>query len=177
MPNSNSNEVNAKLMAMLDREEIREIPHRFARGLDRCDRALIESCFHPDGTDDHGFFQGSAEEFCDWVMAQLENYDSTQHIISTQNVEINESAAVCESYFVSFHLMPNEAGPKEIIVAGRYLDEMEKRDGHWKISHRRCIFDWNRMTDASPLPPRDPDPRHTGKRFPDDGSYAVFSKL
>ena len=165
----------AKLEALLDREEVKSIPHRFARGLDRCDRALIESCFHPDGIDDHGFFKGNAEEFCDWVMEELKKYQASQHIIATQNVEVTGSKAVCESYFIAMHIVANPEGNKEIVVAGRYLDSMEKRDGTWAITLRRCVFDWNRMVDAAPLPARDPDPRQTGQRFPNDISYALFS--
>lgn len=177
MSEPNSNDQNAKLTAMLDREEIKAVPHRFARGLDRVDRALIESCFHPEGVDDHGFFKGNAVEFCDWVMEELKKFDASQHIIATQNVEVNGLKAVCESYFIAFHTMPTPDGVKELIVAGRYLDEMEKHDGSWKIKLRRCVFDWNRMKDASPLPSRDPDPRYTGTRFPEDDSYDIFSKL
>ncbi|MGB1867834.1 MAG: hypothetical protein ACPHLL_00980, partial [Porticoccaceae bacterium] len=60
-----------KIAEMLDMQEVKSIAHRFARGLDRCDRQIIESCFHEDGMDDHGFFKGSAAEFCDWVMKEL----------------------------------------------------------------------------------------------------------
>lgn len=177
MTESNSNEINTKLAALLDREEIKALPHRFARGLDRSDRTLIESCFHPQGIDDHGFFKGSATEFCDWVMEELKKFDSTQHVIATQNVEVSGEKAVCESYFVAFHMMPTDDGLKELVVAGRYLDEMQKHEGLWKIKLRRCVFDWNKLSDAAPLPSRDPDPRYTGASFPEDDSYAFFSKL
>ena len=165
-----------KLLDMIAREEIKSIPHKFARGLDRCERALIESCFHPDGIDDHGFFRGNAEEFCDWVLEELKKYDASQHIIGTQNVELSGDTAFCESYFIAVHMIPNPKGATELIVAGRYLDTMENRDGDWKITLRRCVFDWNRMTDALPIPPRDPDPRCTGTRYPEDESYSSFFK-
>lgn len=177
MSESQATPDNARLAAMLDREEVKAIPHRFARGLDRCDRSLIESCFHPDGIDDHGFFKGNAEEFCEWVMESLKIYDASQHIIATQNVEVSGSKAACESCFIAIHMMPTPDGVKELIVAGRYLDEMEKRDGEWKITLRRCVFDWNRLTDAEPIPPRDPDARYLGKRSAEDDSYAMFAKL
>lgn len=177
MSENNSSEMNTKLEAMLDREEVKALPHRFARGLDRCDRALIESCFHPDGIDDHGIFKGNAQEFCDWVMVELQKYDASQHIIGTQNVEVAGSKAVCESYFIAVHIIPTPENTKELIVAGRYIDELEKREGEWKLTLRRCVFDWNRMTDSAALPSRDPDPRHLGKCFPDDDSYRSFSSL
>lgn len=177
MSKSNMELLESKLTNLIDTSDIKAVAHRFARGLDRCDRLLIESCFHPDGTDNHGFFKGSASEFCDWVMEELKKYQTTQHIISTQNVEINGQSAVCESYFMAFHLVSTPEGAKEVIAAGRYVDSMDKRDNVWKITHRQCIFDWNRIVPESPLPKLDPDPRTTGYLYPDDMSYNIFSKL
>ena len=178
MSESNIDEIKTQLTSIIDREEVKAIAHRFARGLDRCDRSIIESCFHSEGIDDHGFFKGNAKEFCDWVMVELKKYDASQHLIATQNVEVSGVIAVCESYFTAIHIIPNPEGPaKEVIVAGRYIDEAEKRDGVWKLTYRKCVFDWNRMRDSAPLPSRDPEPRHLGKQFPDDDSYAAFAKL
>lgn len=177
MTTQNSDDLNAKLTKMLDLNDIKEIPHRFARGLDRCDRSLIESCFHEDGIDDHGFFKGSASEFCDWVMEELKKYASSQHLVSTQNVELQGDSAVCESYFYAYHLVPTPDGHKDVVAAGRYLDTMEKRDGEWKITLRHAVFDWNKMTDSAPLPKRENDPRTLGANTPDDPSYHAFAGL
>ena len=164
---------------IVDEQDVKNVAHRFARGLDRADRAIIESCFHEDGSDDHGMFKGSAAEFCDWVMPQLENYTSTQHIISTQNAEIVGEKAVCESYFYSRHALPTEAGPMELISAGRYIDQIEKRDGVWKIKHRQAVFDWSRLVPDAAVP-RSPEAAALltqGARGKEDPSYAAFAAL
>ena len=168
-------DTNSALTELLDREKIKAIAPRFARGLDRCDREIIESCFHPDGIDDHGFFRGSATEFCDWVMGQLTRFSATQHMIASQSIEQNGSRAVCESYFVAVHIIPNPEGDKELTVAGRYVDQVEKRDDEWKITLRTCIFDWNRMTDAAPA--ASPEGRYIGQQNRDDVSYALFNAI
>ena len=169
---------NEQLGLMLDEFEIKKVAHRFARGLDRADKDMIQSCFHPDGTDDHGIFQGSASDFCDWVMNALENYRATQHIISTQNAEISGNKAVCESYFFAHHLMDNDAGSLEIIASGRYVDAMEKRDGVWKIKHRQAIFDWNRMGKEAPTPSNPKSHLMTkGTKGEGDKSYEMFNAL
>ena len=31
-----------------------------------------------------------------------------------------------------------------MVLGGRYLDKMRKRDGEWRIQDRRCSFDWYR---------------------------------
>ena len=167
------------LTALIDHQEIKKIPHLFARGLDRMDRDLIKSCFHEDGTDDHGMFQGTVEEFCEWVMPQLESYDATQHMISTQIVEMKGNSAVCESYFYARHALKMDGAPKELIAAGRYLDTFEKRDGVWKITHRKAVFDWNRLVDDMAIPSR-PEMEAVmtyGEQGKNDASYKIFEAL
>ena len=177
MSTSNSEQTNRKLVHLVDIQDIKAIPHRFARGLDRCDRDIIESCFHEDGIDDHGFFRGSAEEFCDWVMEELKKFTSSQHLITTQNAEINGDSAVCESYFYAYHLLPTPGGLKDLVVAGRYVDTMEKRNGEWKITLRLATFDWNRISDSSSLPVAENDPRTNGTNTKDDASYLAFVNI
>jgi len=164
---------------MLDEQAVKKVPHLFARGLDRADRHIIESCFHEDGTDDHGVFKGTAKEFCDWVMPQLSSFTSTQHIISTQIAEVKGDKAVCESYFYARHALSSDAGPKELIAAGRYIDTMEKRDGVWKITHRKSVFDWNKLVEDHAIPPRpEMDAVMTwGARDKTDPSYLAFKAI
>ena len=173
----NAEKLEQKLIGVLDMQEVKAVAHRFARGLDRCDRQIIESCFHKDGMDDHGFFKGSATEFCDWVMKELEKLTISQHLITTQNAEINGNSAMCESYFYAYHLMSTPNGDKDVIAAGRYLDTMEKRDGEWKITLRQATFDWNKITDAAPLPAPENDPRTVGTNSKEDASYAAFANI
>jgi SnoaL-like domain len=47
------NEVRARL-------DIHDVLARYCRGADRCDAALMQSCFHEDAVDEHGFFNGPA---------------------------------------------------------------------------------------------------------------------
>ena len=124
-----SSQADSRYAAMVDVCEIKALPHRLARGLDRCDRALILSCFHEDGMDDHGFFRGTAGEFCDWAIETLRQFDRSQHLISTQNVELSGDVAFCESYFTAHLRTVGPGDAQDIVNAGRYLDTMEKRNG------------------------------------------------
>jgi len=108
-------------------------------------------------------------------MEELKKYKSSQHLVTTQNVELNGDKAVCESYFYAYHLVPTPDGTKDVVAAGRYVDNMEKRDGEWKISLRLAVFDWNKITDSAPLPARDEDPRTLGAHFPKDASYSAHA--
>ena len=129
-------------------QKITAIIYRLARGLDRRDKALLASCFHDDATDDHGLFKGSATEFCAWLVETLGNYERTQHFISNINMTINGDKAGTEAYFFAHHVVPGEDSKKDVIAAGRYCDNFEKRNGEWRIVHRKALYDWSRVEET-----------------------------
>src|SRR5687768_7203639 len=49
------------------RTEIHDTLMRYCRGVDRLDRDLILSAYHPGARDNHGSFDGPVEDFVDWV--------------------------------------------------------------------------------------------------------------
>ncbi|MGB3807057.1 MAG: nuclear transport factor 2 family protein [Erythrobacter sp.] len=138
-----------RLAAMLDKQDCTELVHRMARAIDRCDAELVGELFHPDATDDHGGFKGSAKDFVPWVMEVLGTMTRTQHVIGNVLIELDGDHARGESYFIAHHAIPGEDGSDTfMIAAGRYLDRFERRDGTWKISHRGAVYDWS---SAAPL--------------------------
>jgi hypothetical protein len=174
MSESNGWELTVRRIA--DRQEIAQVILRLARAIDRQDKALLDDCFHDDATDDHGLFKGTAREFSDWVMGQLKSYERTQHIIANQLIELDGDAASCESYFHAHHVVNSDNGAVNVVVAGRYLDRLARRDGAWKISHRGVVYDWNRVDPATDRWNEQPTmqalPR--GQASPLDPSYALF---
>ncbi len=166
----------AELHAVIDKQAISDVIHRLARAIDRCDKALIASCFHEDATDDHGSFKGTAAEFCDWVIPVLQSMEATQHNIHNVLIELSGSNALSESYFVAHHRIATPDGPNDMIAAGRYLDRFEKRDGKWRIAHRHAIYDWSRNDPSTCQWDKPPaaDILERGKRGETDPSYAHF---
>jgi hypothetical protein len=51
-----------------DRQDILDCLMRYSRGVDRLDRELLRSAYHPDAVDDHGMFAGGRDAFVDWVV-------------------------------------------------------------------------------------------------------------
>ena len=144
---SMSDEELKKLRDIIAEREIIATLYRLARGLDRNDKSLLASCFHEDATDDHGLFVGPADEFCDWVTGELQKYERTQHLITNVNIVVKEDKASSEAYFFAHHVIPGDA-KKDVIAAGRYLDHFERRNGEWKIKHRKAVYDWSRVDDT-----------------------------
>lgn len=121
-----------------------ETIYRFARGLDRRDEPTLRSVFHPNGTDDHGYWKGSGSDFVTWVLPLLGDMERTHHMIGNVLVDVNGDHAVAESYFVATHDISDADGSLlRMTTAGRYLDEFRMHEGQWLIFHRQAVYDWN----------------------------------
>ena len=123
-----------------DRQDIRDIVNKYCRGIDRLDREILESVYHPDAVDDHGVFAGTAKDFIDWVIQfHTTNQQRTLHLITTHNCELDGDVAHAESYFLYRAL--NRKPPFMNFATGRYLDRFERRAGRWAIAERICVVD------------------------------------
>lgn len=122
-----------------DRHEIWECMLRYTRGVDRGDKALMASAYHPDAWDDHAVASASGEEFCDWALSfHAEFQTKHQHMLTNHAVDLDGDVAHAETYYLFWG--ENVEGPP-IIGFGRYLDRLEKRDGKWAIAYRRCLIE------------------------------------
>jgi hypothetical protein len=134
------------VQALLDKLDIHETIMRYCRAIDRCDEELLRSVYHPDAWDNHGAFNGRAADFIPWVMDLLRRrYTSTTHAICNELIEVVDDAAWSEAYFFAFHRYARNGEEYDWIVAGRYVDRFERRDGAWKIAHRLAVMDWDRV--------------------------------
>ena len=137
-----------KLQYLLDRSEILDCIARHARGCDRFDSALLGSAYHEDGVDEHGLAINPGPKYAEWANAQhtrgsLQN----MHNITTHSCEIDGDVAHAESYVIGLFL--NADGKTARLLAGRYVDRLERRDGEWRIALRRSTVDVALAGDAS----------------------------
>jgi hypothetical protein len=133
-----------QIQNLIDKQAIQEVLVRYTHGIDRCDLDMLKSAYWPDGTDDHGTFSGNAMEFCETILQSLRPLDCTLHTISNILIELRGDEAKVETYCVAYHQFSSPDGPIEMVVAGRYLDHMIKRNDEWRIWHRLYVMDWNR---------------------------------
>lgn len=135
-------ELPRELRVLLDRQAIQDCLVRYCRGMDRLDRELLLSAYHPDAIDDHGMFVGGPEAFADFFLAfHDENQTATQHIITNHHCELEGDTAHCETYWL--YAAMNRQGPPLSLCGGRYVDRMERREGRWAIAARKCLVDWH----------------------------------
>lgn len=123
------------------KQAIREAAMTYSRGLDRQDKELFASCYHPDGIDDHGMFVGGADKFFDWTdPSHLKYFKRHQHFLGNHLSTLDGNTAHAETYYIFIGM--SDPDDKMAMFGGRYLDRLEKRDGKWKISARKCLVEW-----------------------------------
>ena len=134
------------LNELADREAIRECLYRYSRGVDRLDSDMIRSAYWEDCVDNHMSFRGNAEEFIAWSFPIMGSMDQTMHIIGNILMSIREDTADVESYFYGIHRINTpDGGKSDVIGAGRYVDQFEKRGEEWRIKERMVVTDWFRQ--------------------------------
>lgn len=129
---------------LADREAIRDVILRNARGSDRCDEQMLRSCYWPDATDDHLAFSGSADEFVAWSLPILTAMRFNMHMIGNMLIVIDGAEADVETYFQGYHSIEEHGARRDVFAAGRYLDTFERRGEEWRIVKRFVTVDWFR---------------------------------
>ena len=189
-----SHQMYASVVALMDREAIRECMFRYCRGIDRQDEAALRSAYWPDATDRHGPYQGSAQGFIDWALEKLRTQgERSVHNVANLSITLRGTHAAVETYFPALQRDRDAQGTaREVFLAGRYLDRFEKRGEEWRIAQRTVVYDWVRPlgtpegTEAERFGPRQPiggvrgdDPVHAllaatqPPRSPDDAGSAT----
>ncbi|OLT38390.1 hypothetical protein BJF79_27075 [Actinomadura sp. CNU-125] len=162
----------ARLEQMLDRQDVHDCLVRFCRGIDRFDRDLFLSAFHPDATIAAGDFVGGPSALYDWSSAMHEQgQTATQHNLLNHTCEISGHTAHTETYYI---FAARNRDDTNWIAGGRYIDRLERRGGAWRIALRTNVIEWSGTLPTMPLPFADvPDVHANGApaRGNDDPSY------
>ncbi len=170
----------ARLTELLDREAIRDCIYRYCRGIDRADEAALRSSYWPDATDRHGPYAGPVEGFFQWAREVFKTDARNVHQVSNVLIEFSDATtAAVESYFNALQRGAGKDGVvRQFLLAGRYCDRFEKRDGAWRVAKRVVAYDW---VEEQPVPdgseearfgPRQP----IGAKFPDDSVYQLLGR-
>lgn len=121
------------LQSLLDRQAIWDCMLRYCRGIDRFDRELVISAYHPDAIDDHRMFVGLGQQLADWANDYHgTHYDTHSHFVTNHYVELDGDVAHAETYFLVLARKANEVD----VLGGRYIDRFERRNGEWRIAAR-----------------------------------------
>jgi hypothetical protein len=129
-----------QLQYLIDRQQILDCIVRTSRGNDRFDGERISGAYHADGIHELGRLQicgsdyGTHANHAHAAIAEVNLHNVTMH-----SCEINGDVAHAESYVIGLFL--DKGCETARILAGRYIDRVERRDGQWKIVLRRATVE------------------------------------
>jgi hypothetical protein len=131
---------------LLNKQAITEVLYRYCRAMDRIDREMTLSIWHPDGTCNYSSTAGVADMlFRDYLTGSTmarQGFANHSHQITNILIEAEGDRAVSEAYFTaSLQTEPADGKVLEHLWRGRYLDRWSRRDGVWAIDHRQVVFD------------------------------------
>jgi hypothetical protein len=127
---------------ILSRQAITDMLYRWCRGVDRKDWPLVRSVFHSDGYDDHGVYRGNIEGLIAFLEERHQTISQSQHIVTNILIEFaGANLAAVESYVTAFQQLDMDGASRRLMVQGRYIDKVARRDGVWRIERRTCIME------------------------------------
>jgi hypothetical protein len=154
----------AALDDLVARRDIGAVLTRYCRALDRADLDLMKTVYWPDGIDVHGIFEGNAHAFAEYIIQEIQVFfEMGTHCLLNCHIDVDGDVAASETYLYSVCRVRTEqreaifgsrfaalSGGRGLerdrdlfIMAGRYLDRFQRRDGEWRIARRQVIHDWN----------------------------------
>lgn len=123
-----------------DRQAILDCIVSTSRGNDRFDKELIVGSYHPDGLHELGRLLISGSDYGEHANhAHGAISEVNLHNVTMHSCAIDGQVAHCESYVIG--LFADKGAVKSRILAGRYIDRLEKRDGKWGIVLRRATVE------------------------------------
>lgn len=130
----------AQMQDARDRQAILDCIKRNSRGNDRFDIDLVTSSYHADGLHELGERHISGREYGEHAnRAHSALFDANLHNVTMHMCEIDGDVAHAESYSLGVFL--DKGAEKARLLAGRYIDRLERRDGEWRIALRRATVE------------------------------------
>jgi len=125
-----------------EKEEIRDLITRYCLFIDSGRYAEWVDCFTEDGVFDSpilGRWQGKTalwqftEKYRDWT-----GEAQPRHCVMNVLIAVHGNHATSECYLLMTHAA---AGKTELIISGRYEDQIEKVTGRWLFKERKVLPD------------------------------------
>lgn len=134
---SSSAAPNEALRCLLAERDCRAVLARYGIAIDWQDRPALESVFWPDADVDYGFFKGGATAFVDVLLDIARLSLRRFHMTSNEQILVEGGAARAQSCIVTQAVSLDAEGElRSDIFLGRFIDDLELRDGQWRIRRR-----------------------------------------
>jgi len=169
--------MDARLQALIDHHEIRDVLSAYCQGSDRIDGERMAGVFHPDSWVDHAHNHGPGREFvAEALPAQVEYTSMAWHQMGQSHIVVEGDSAKAETYVLVAIRFTQDKGGRFELMGGRFVDTLVRENGHWLIKTRIQLRDW-----AITVPPFENDKAGlsfaTGSASGEDPFYKVFGLI
>jgi hypothetical protein len=132
------------MQEMLEHYRITKLVNEYCHGCDRGDELRMAGVYAKDSWDDHGLRKMPGQQYAHEVMqGRAQIRDMISHQLGQTLVKVDGDRAGAETYFVAT-LRRDDVQPLMLDqLGGRYVDELVREDGTWKIKKRLTIRDWS----------------------------------
>ncbi|BCH32344.1 hypothetical protein MesoLjLc_42740 [Mesorhizobium sp. L-8-10] len=131
--------------SLLDRDAIRGLMDHYCLALFAADARLLHALYWPGAHEEHGDYRGTAEGFVEQLAPNLRQRISTVACLAYRTIDFVSST---EAEAHGFGHITVVSGPSEArtsaLLATRYDDLVEKRDGEWRIRQRTASLIFKR---------------------------------
>jgi hypothetical protein len=126
-----------------DHDELRALVQRYSRAADERDLDALVALFHPDATVDGS---RGLQSIADWleIMRAPRTFPVSMHVLGDPLIELDGDTATLDTYAVVYQLGDRDAGPADVTLGIRYLDDVTRHDGRWVFHHRVAKTLWMR---------------------------------
>ncbi len=131
---------------LVDREVLRQFPQRYARAVDGRDHAALAALFDPDGDVDGTFGEQSVTDYLETMRTRPDTGGTSMHLLADPIIDLEPGAdgARMDTYAVVHQIPAPDSDGEHRTLGMRYIDDLVRRDGGWRIHHRVARMLWMR---------------------------------
>ena len=147
-----------KMQELLDKEEIRELLQNWGFWRDQGNWEKLKTTFHPEGTMSVTWFSGRFDTFIRGSMEMRKTRSRSKHAILGSMIRLGGepvTRAVSETNVLIAGRSVLDGVELDSTAWARFYDQLEKRDGVWRILKRVAIYEKDRfdpLVPGTPLP-------------------------
>lgn len=130
---------------LIDEHAVCALLKRYARALDEKNWQLLATCFLPDAVALYGEAIGRVEgidAISGACRAALERLDSSHHVLSNEEIEIDGDSAKVRLYVHAQHTRAGTPGGDNFTIGGIYVDDVVRTPDGWRIRQRELKMLW-----------------------------------
>ncbi len=131
---------------LVDLEQLRCLPQRYARAVDQRDDDALAELFDPGGTIEG---VGGTVPVPEWLAtrrAAPPAFDASMHMLGDPLIDLAVGAdvAAMDTYAVVHQINARNETGGDLTLGMRYLDEVRRHGDLWRIHHRVASMTWMR---------------------------------